>query len=115
MVLCTTRGYILNIWGGYGGGGKFSDVKLWKNIISEAQREDGPSILTALPKGSGIVVDRGFRGELNLHLLLKPCASPFMFVLDKDGELDKHFDLLAPKGNKKANEGIISDVHFCSC
>lgn len=101
MVLCTTQGYILDIWGGCGGGGKFRDVKIWKNIISEAI-----NILAALPKRSEIVVDRGFRGEVCFHQhVLSFGINLIPRGVDKEGALEKHFTLPAPIGNKKGRKG----------
>lgn len=70
MVLCTTRGYILEIWGQFGGNGEGSDVNLWTKIMGDATEDpDGkkkPNIASFfdLKNNRGkysVVVDRGFK------------------------------------------------------
>lgn len=75
MVVCTTRGYILDVYGGYGGRTKDnSDEAIWKDIITKAEAEiqeakenesEAHNIVTFfrhIPNEKFIfVVDRGFR------------------------------------------------------
>lgn len=56
MVLVSTRGYIMDIWAGYGGSGKCNDTSLWKDILKKDQ-----SFRDFCDKNDiGFVVDRGF-------------------------------------------------------
>ena len=59
MVLVSTRGYILDIWAGYGGSGKCSDANLWRHIL------DTDPNFVAFCKKNGICVvgDRGFQDK----------------------------------------------------
>lgn len=64
MILCTTRGYILEVWGGFGGTGKYSDEHIWEKIMKEAVSGGATDSIIAFfeklrKKELAIVVDRG--------------------------------------------------------
>lgn len=56
MVLVSTRGYILDVWAGYGGSGKCNDTSMWKDIF----RKDDSFREFCDRHDIGFVVDRGF-------------------------------------------------------
>lgn len=56
MVLVSTRGYILDVWTGYGGSGKCNDTSLWKDIL----KKDTEFKDFCDRNDIGFVVDRGF-------------------------------------------------------
>lgn len=77
MILCTTRGYILQVWGNFGGTGKYSDENIWKKIMKEAvsggTSEKIIEFFEKLRQQSelAIVVDRGesleFQTSMKIH------------------------------------------------
>ena len=56
MVLVSTRGYVLDVWTGYGGSGKCNDTSLWKHIL----KTDKNFKKFCDENDIGFVVDRGF-------------------------------------------------------
>lgn len=91
--MCTTRGYILDINGGYGGSGKSSDENIWIDILDKARKEieeadddeDVHNVLTFFKEVEGtktlFVVDRGFRSA--------------------EDHIPEHWEFKAPVGKKK--------------
>jgi len=71
--MCTTRGYILDVWGNYGGNGACSDEAIWKDVMDKIETEEKESdesdklynVKTFFKNVDGqkllFVVDRGFR------------------------------------------------------
>lgn len=87
MVLVSTRGYILDIWAGYGGSGKCNDANLWRHIL----KTDPTFVHFCKENGICVVGDRGFK--------------------DKHGDAeDDEIFFVAPKRRGKNGKGKKSNV-----
>ena len=84
-MLVSTRGYILDVWAGYGGSGKCNDTSMWKDIFAK----DSDFRKFCERHDIGFVVDRGFG------------------VANEDGEgtaAELGVKMFAPKLGKKLSE-----------